>query len=222
MDGIVGAYESFFEWSAGRSESLLMGEKVENDISCSCTIGKVVSFKLERDGIPRRAKVEYQNSGESFTQNQITNKAARSLVKSFSEEESTWKKVEKLIKTIKDNKIDVNLVKSNQITLENTRKRLKSNSEPRSKIVPWLDEKLTCKESCCISHFNMCLRDLKEIVHKKCDFQFKDLYPEPKQTEFADVLDRSWDTVGGDERVQLRLPRAGGVLAVINKFLEIQ
>ena len=89
MDGIANAYESFFKWSAGRSEPFLMGEKVENDISCSCTVGKVVSFELERDGIPRRAEVEFQNSGESFTWNQITDKAARSLVKLFREEEST-------------------------------------------------------------------------------------------------------------------------------------
>ena len=63
MDGIADAYESFLEWSAGRSEPFLVGEKVENDISCSCTVGKVVSFELERDGIPRIAEVKYQNSG---------------------------------------------------------------------------------------------------------------------------------------------------------------
>ena len=62
MDGIADAYESFLKWSAGRSEPFLVGEKVENDISCSCTVGKVVSFELERDGIPRIAEVEYQNS----------------------------------------------------------------------------------------------------------------------------------------------------------------
>ena len=86
MDKAAGVYESFLKQLAGKSEPFLMGEKVGNDISCSCTIGKVVSFELERDGIPRRANVEYQNSGESFTQNQITYKAARSLVKLFSKE----------------------------------------------------------------------------------------------------------------------------------------
>ncbi len=105
------------------------------------------------------------------------------------------KEVEKVIKVIKDVKTDVNLTKSNQTAVEIARKRFKSNSELGSKIEPWLYKKLTCKESCCISHSNMCSRDLKKIVHKKCVFQSKDSYPEPKQTEFVDVLNRSWDTV---------------------------
>ena len=73
MDGIIGAYESFFKvwntslipkmmkaskWSSGRSEPLLVGDivyfkKVDNDISSSWTVGKVVSIELGRDGIPR-------------------------------------------------------------------------------------------------------------------------------------------------------------------------
>ena len=66
MDKIVGAYESFFKvwnmslipkmmraskWSVGRSEPLLVGDivyfkKVENDISSSWTVEKVVSIEL--------------------------------------------------------------------------------------------------------------------------------------------------------------------------------
>ena len=72
----------------------------------------------------------------------------------------------------------------------------------------------------------MCSRDLKEIVHKKCDFQFKDSYPEPKQTEFTNVLDRSWDTVEKQmeeiSEYNYMFPGLVGVLAVTNKFLEIQ
>ena len=146
MDKIVGAYESFFEvwntslipkmmkaykWSAGRSEPLLVGDivyfkKVENDISSSWTVGKVVSLELGRDGIPRRAEVEYHNPGKSFAQKQITDRAARSLVKLFNVEDSTWKEdmeeVEKVIKAMKEDRTDVNLTKSNQATVENTRK----------------------------------------------------------------------------------------------------
>ena len=159
MDGIVGAYESSFKvwytsfipkriraskWLVGKSEPLLVGEKVENDISSSWTVGKVVvSLEPGRDGIPRRPEMEYYSPGESFAQKQITDKAARSLVKLLNVEDSTWKKVKKLIKAIKDDKIDVNLVKSNQVTVENTRKSFKSNSELRSKIKLWLDMELT-------------------------------------------------------------------------------
>ena len=99
-----------------------------------------------------------------------------------------------------DDKTDVNLTKSNLVTVENAKKRLKSDSEFGSKIGLWL--KLTCKKCCCVSHLNLCSRDPKEIVHKKCYFQYPEPYPEqypepypdPKQTEFADVLDRGWDT----------------------------
>ena len=72
----------------------------------------------------------------------------------------------------------------------------------------------------------MCSRDLKETVHKKCNFQFKDLYPEPKQIEFADVLDRSWDTAKKQleemSEYNYVFPGLVGVLAVTNKFLEIE
>ena len=111
MDKIVGAYESFFKvwntslipkmmkaskWSAGRSEPLLVGDivyfkKIENDISSSWTVGKVVSLELGRDGIPRRAEVEYHNLSKFFAQKHITDRAARSLVKLFNIEDLTWK-----------------------------------------------------------------------------------------------------------------------------------
>ena len=127
MDGIVGAYESFFEvwntslipkmmkaskWSAGKSEPLLMGnvvyfKKVEDDISSSCTVGKIISLKLERDGVPKRAEDEYHNPGKSFAKKQIADGAARDLVKLFNTKDSTSKEVEKVAKPIKDIKTDV-------------------------------------------------------------------------------------------------------------------
>ena len=235
IDKIVGVYESFFEvwntslipemmraskWSVGRSEPLLVGDivyfkKIENDISSSWTVGKVVSLELGRDGIPRRVEVEYHNLGKFFAQKHITDRAARSLVKLFNVEDSTWK----------EDKTDVNLTKSNQTTVENARKRLKSNSELGSKIGLWLDKKLTRKECPCVSYFNMCSRDPKEIVQKKCDLRFKDSYPVPKQNEFVDVLNRSWDTVEKQLEEMSEhnyvFPGLMGALAVTSKFIEI-
>ena len=103
--------------------------------------------------------------------------------------------IEKLIKTIKDDKTDVNL--TGQVTMENAR-----NSVLGSKIKILLDMKLTCKESCCISHSKVCSKDLREIVYEKYNLQSKDLYPEQypepypeaKLIEYVDVLYRSWDT----------------------------
>ena len=69
MDKAAGIYESFFKWSAGKSEPLLAGDIMyfkKVDISSSCTVGKVVSLKLERDGIPKRSEDEYHSSSKSF------------------------------------------------------------------------------------------------------------------------------------------------------------
>ena len=71
-----------------------MGEKVGNEISRSCTTGKVVSFELNRDRIPRIAEVEYQNLGESCTQTKIDDRAARSSVKLFFARNSDKKQLE--------------------------------------------------------------------------------------------------------------------------------
>ena len=185
MDKAAGVYESFFKWSAGKSEPLLMGnvvyfKKVEDDISSTCTVGKIAGLKLERDGIPKRSEDEYHSSSKSFAKKQIADRAARSLLKLFNTEDSTWKddmkEVEEVIKPIKDVKTDV-----------------ESNLELGSKIKLMLDKKLTCKECYCVSHLNLCSRNPKEILHKKCCFQ--DLSPDPRQTEYVDVLNRSWDTV---------------------------
>ena len=66
-------------------------KKAENNISSSWTVGKVVSLELRRDSFPKRAEVEYHNPGESFALKHITDRAARSLVKLFNAEGSTWK-----------------------------------------------------------------------------------------------------------------------------------
>merc|ERR1711867_234823 len=102
------------KWSAGRSEPLLVGDivyfkMVENDISSSWTVGKVVSIELGRDGIPRRAEVKYHNPGDFFAK--ITDRAARSLVKLSNVEDSTWKEdvveVEKVTKALKEDKTHI-------------------------------------------------------------------------------------------------------------------
>ena len=54
----------------------------------------------------------------------------------------------------------------------NVKTEVESNMELGSKITLLLDKKLTCKKSC-----------------------FQDLSPDLRQTEYMDVLSRSWDTV---------------------------
>ena len=120
------------KWTVSRSEPLLVGDivyfkKVENNISSSWTVGKVVSIKLGRDGTPRKAEVKYHNPGDFFAK--VTNRAVKGLVKLTNVEDMVEVK-----KAIKADKTDVNLTKSNQSTVENMRKRSKFNSDLSSKI----------------------------------------------------------------------------------------
>ena len=80
--------------------------QVGNDLSSSCTDGKVVSLKLRR-GVPKRAEDKYHNFGKFFVKKQIADGAARSLLKLFNTKDSTSKEVEKVAKPIKDVKTDV-------------------------------------------------------------------------------------------------------------------
>ena len=195
-------------------------KKIEKDVSSPWMVGKVVSVESGRDGIQRRAEVEYHNLGKFFGQKHITHRAVKGLVNLFNVKDLTWKDNVAEIKRVKS---DADLAE--QVTVESGKERPKSNSDPGFKIKHWLDKKLTCEVSCCISHFNMCSRDLNEIVQNKCVFQSEDLYTEPKHTKFVDVLNKIWDSVEKQlERSERNhvYPGLMGVLAVINKFLEIE
>ena len=141
LDEVVDVFESIFkEWNMSlipktmkaskqtvcRSEPLLVGDivyfkKVENNISSSWTVGKVVSIKLGRDGTPRRAEVKYHNPGDFFAK--VANKAVKGLVKLSNIEDMVEVK-----------KAGINPNKSNQAAVENARRRSKFNSELSSKI----------------------------------------------------------------------------------------
>ena len=195
-------------------------KKIEKDVSSPWMVGKVVSVESGRDGIQRRAEVEYQNLGKLFGQKHITHRAVKGLVNLFNVKDLTWKDNVAEIKRVKS---DADLAE--QVTVESGKERPICNSDQGFKIKHWLDKKLTCEVSCCISHFNMCSRDLNEIVQNKCVFQSEDLYTEPKHTKFVDVLNKIWDSVEKQlERSERNhvYPGLMGVLAIINKFLEIE
>ena len=195
-------------------------KKIEKDVSSPWIVGRVVILKSGRDGIQRRAEVEYHNLGKFFGQKHITDRAVKSLVKLFNVKDLTWK----------DNVAEVKRVKSDadlaeQVTVKIGKERSKFNPDPGFKIKHWLDKKLTCEVSCCISHFNMCSRDLNKFAQKVCVSQSEDLDAELKQTKFLDVLNKIWDSVEKQLKKSVHnyvYPGLMGVLAIINKFLEIE
>ena len=102
-----------------------------------------VSESLEPDGIPKEED-KCHNLVKSFAKKQIVDKAVKSLIKPLYTENSTLKKVEKVVKLTKDVKTDVEF-----------------NTEFESKIILWLDRKSTCKRSC----FQSLSPDLRQIEY---------------------------------------------------------
>ena len=80
-------------------------------------------------------------------------------------ENSTLRKVEKVVESTRDVKTDA-----------------ESDLELRPKIRLWLDKQGSQK-------------DCTQEVLLQYSGSYSKLYPEPRQTRFADVLNRSWDTV---------------------------
>ena len=132
------------------------------------------------------------------------------------------KEVGNLIKTIKDVKTDV-----------------ESNLELGSKIKLWLDKKVDLqKVSLCLTSklvFEGSQEDCTQEVLLQYPGSYPELYPEPRQTVFADVPVRSWDTVEKESDYNyVFLGLVGvfavnyvflgliGILDVTNKFFEIE
>ena len=121
--------------------------------------------KLRRDGILKRAEDKYHDPGKSFAKRQIADRAARSLVKSLYIEDSTWKE-------------DMQEVEEVIKSIKDVKTDVESNFEFGSKIGLWLDRE-----------------DCTQEVLLQYPGSYLELYPEPSQTEYLDVLNRSWETV---------------------------
>ena len=95
------------KWFDNKSQ-LVVGDivhfrKVENELSSKWTVGKVTDVIKSKDGLVRRAIVQYQNSTES--EPRFTDRAARSLIKLFNIDDTNWQddmnEVERLIDAIR-------------------------------------------------------------------------------------------------------------------------
>ena len=88
--------------------------KEESELSSKWTVGKVVNVVRSKDGMVRRATIEYQNSTEDFAR--TTDRAVRSLIKICNMDDNGWQedmsKVEKLLEAMKDNNCDDTSVSS--------------------------------------------------------------------------------------------------------------
>ena len=191
-------------------------KRVKKNISSSWTVRKVIGIKFGRDRTSKKAEVKYHNPGDFFAK--IANKSVKKLVKPSNTEDM-----------VEIRKPGADSSKSFQIALENARIRSKFNSELSFKIGHWLDKKLTRSECTRVFYFNLGSKDPKEVIRKRCDLLRKDTYPVPKQNEFVDVLNRSWDSVekhlkemSEDNYVFPSLMEPSATASASNKFVEIQ
>ena len=121
---------------------------MENDLSSSWTVGKILDVVLGRDGQVRRATVQYQNPGEEFNVKRTTDRAARSLIRLFHIDDQNWAKdmaeAEKVLELLQN---DSHQVSCSICVADSDSSRL------GVKLKSWLvTHKPGCRSCCCNSH----------------------------------------------------------------------
>merc|ERR1719300_1628117 len=69
-------------------DDLVLFQKIENDLSSKWTLGKIIAVEKSRDGLVRRATVQYKNPNEDILR--TTDRATRSLVKLMHIDDTNW------------------------------------------------------------------------------------------------------------------------------------
>ena len=217
MEKVERAYDVFFKfwnvtvipklmrlnkWFDAKSQ-LQMGDivwfqKDENEFSSRWTVGKVTEIVKSKDGIVRRAQVQYQNATEDAPR--TTDRAARSLIKLFHIDDQDWQsdmgEVERLLFDLKNEERNVDPSYTMSHTGTGLRYRLVANSGhdlpqrevgvqhraaarvARSKLLK------PCKDCCCSSHC--------QLTGHSRDDKTLDVLVNYQVDSFADLLDRSW------------------------------
>ena len=134
-------------------ENLKIGDivyfrKVENELSSSWTLGKVVDFVRSKDGIVRRVTIEYQNTSESHKRE--TDRAARSMIKLFHIEDKGWCQEMTKVDTV------LELLNEDDDTVANCSTEIMNVSNLGAKISAWIKRvKKPCRACCCLAHCSM-------------------------------------------------------------------
>ena len=183
-------------------------QKEENVLSSKWTIGKIIEVEKGRDGLVRRAWIQYQNASEEAPRE--TDRAARSIVKLMNIDDTNWldemAEIEKLVDLLEKDSLSTNdVVDENLSTNKNivnaggefSRSRLNATSgnfgltretgvqrskEAKSKRSLFMKP---CRRCCCVSHclfFKHSEKDeMVNVADTKCP-----------QVNYENMLDKSW------------------------------
>ena len=188
------------KWFGGKVEltvgDIVYFQKVESEWSSKWTIGKIVEVVRSKDGVVRRALVQYQNSSEESPR--TTERAVRSLIKIFNIDDENWQadmsKVEELMRSLKkDSTAIANNVVNDEKEVKKKRKTSSSKSKNQveeknpeaklgDKLSAWLAKKKACKMCCCAPHCS-----LVEHVPSSSLAQMT-----VQQVDYKYMMDRSW------------------------------
>ena len=181
---------------------MVLFQKEENELSSKWTLGKIVAVEKSRDGLVRRATVQYQNPTEDFSR--TTDRATRSLVKLMHIDDTNWlddiSEVEKLFDQLRKEELE-NDDKNDVNAAGNVQTRCRINATSGHKVIsrekgvqhrPLAKSMRSsflkqCNTCCCISH---CLF----YKHSKRDEMIQVAEPYMNCVVFDGLLDRSWTT----------------------------
>ena len=157
-------------------------QKVESEWNSKWTVGKVIDTVKSKDGIVRRALVEYRNSNEE--ESRTTDRSVRSLIKLFHIDDEDWQsdmvKVEKLLATFSSNPSSsvCSSTGSSQACSVSLDTAVLGN-----KLSLWLAKKKCCGVCCCSSHCSLFEHEGGDVVLSSCDVM---------ESDFKGLLDKSW------------------------------
>ena len=168
------------KWFDSKSEikvgDIVYFRKTEGELSSKWTVGLVIDVVHGKDGVVRRCTVQYQNATES--KKRETDRAARSLIKLFHIDDTSWKqdlaKFDKMYQMVLSEDISIHADTSHNV------------SQVGLKLEVWSrGKKKGCKMCCCSSHCSM------ETHGRNVKIIAAPVQTITKRFEF-ELLDRSW------------------------------
>ena len=178
-------------------EQLVVGDivyfqKDESVLYSVWTVGRVTEVTIGKDGAVRRVVVQFQNANEN--EPRFTDRAARSLVKLFNIQDTTWvddmNTVEKVVTALKkdDEAESVHLSRVEHDVTGSQRSLQRGEGVQHRAVAKIVKKKMSkpCKTCCCLSHCQITEHGAKAVPVVVNNYSYD------KEQFFENMPDRSW------------------------------